>query len=372
MPNSTDNDEASNISTSAEGILLDQALDLCWQLHESPSDKLLLARILQWQQQSAAHQSTWQQAQAYWDASAEIQPQFSEHGLFNRLNLAWQIKKELIRENSSQKLDRLKAWKGWNACFVVATPIALSCLLFCVLLMNQSGGMQDISEVKTLAATPRVMTVHQTAWQQQREVILEDGSIVNLNWDTKISVTMNPKQRNIVLHRGEAHFNVAANKSRPFTVVAQGVSATAVGTAFVVNHDNNNQTTVTVNEGIVEVASPATSPLQLTPNQQISLSTTSVGKTLTVDTDIINAWQQGMLVFHERPLLNVLEELNRYTLFSIEAGLIHDIDRRVTGTYFINRADDALALIALAFNLELTPQAGNHVLVKSMRPNRQD
>jgi transmembrane sensor len=372
MPNSTDNDEALNTSTSAEGVLLDQALDLCWQLHDSPSDKLLLARILQWQQQSAEHQNAWQQAQAYWDASAEIKPQFSELGLFNRLNLALQIKTELIRENSSQKLNRLKGWKGWNPRFVTAAPIALSCLLFCVFLTNHSKVLKDTSEVKTLAAKPRVMTVHQTAWQQQREVILEDGSIVNLNWDTKISVTMNPKQRNIVLHRGEAHFNVAANKSRPFTVVAQGVSATAVGTAFVVHLDKNNQTTITVNEGIVEVASPATSPLQLTLKQQISLSTTSVGNTLTVDTDTINAWQQGMLVFHDRPLLNVLEELNRYTLFSIEAGLIYNIDRRVTGTYFINRADDALALIALAFNLELAPQDGNHVLVKSIRPKRQD
>jgi transmembrane sensor len=372
MQNSTDNNRASNTSTSAEGMLLEQALALCMQLHECRDDKLLLARIHQWQQQSVAHQNTWRQAQAFWNASAEIKPQFSEHGLFNRINLALQIKAELIREHSNQKLDRLRAWKGWNARCVAAVPIVLCCLLFCVFLTEQSPVITDTSEVQPLAVTSNITTVHQTPWKQQREVILEDGSIVNLNWNTKISVTMSSKKRDIVLHRGEAHFNVAADKSRPFAVITQGVSATAVGTAFAVRHGKNNQTTITVNEGIVEVVSPATPLLQLTLNQQISLSTTSVGETQTVDADTINTWQQGMLVFRERPLLNVLEELNRYTLFSIEEGLIFDTERLVTGTYFIDRADDALALIALAFNLQLEPQAGNRVLVKSKRPKWQD
>ena len=59
-----------------------------------------------------------------------------------------------------------------------------------------------------------------TAIGQIREVVLEDGSVVFLNTDTKIRVRFNEKLRDISLLQGEAQFDVAKNKERPFIVSA--------------------------------------------------------------------------------------------------------------------------------------------------------
>ncbi|MGH7946752.1 MAG: FecR family protein [Opitutaceae bacterium] len=61
---------------------------------------------------------------------------------------------------------------------------------------------------------------------------LPDGSWVELNTDSAVSVAYSPGERRIRLERGEAHFTVAKNPARPFIVMANGVAVRAVGTAF--------------------------------------------------------------------------------------------------------------------------------------------
>ena len=68
---------------------------------------------------------------------------------------------------------------------------------------------------------------------QMREIVLPDGSIVSLNTDSEISVAFSPTVRKICLLRGEALFDVAKNKARPFVVWAGGTQVRAVGKASV-------------------------------------------------------------------------------------------------------------------------------------------
>src|SRR3546814_12357098 len=60
------------------------------------------------------------------------------------------------------------------------------------------------------------------------------------------------KSRNVVLREGEAWFQVARDKSRPFVVEAGKVRVQAVGTAFSVRRDENGAS-VFVTEGVVEI-----------------------------------------------------------------------------------------------------------------------
>ena len=61
-------------------------------------------------------------------------------------------------------------------------------------------------------------------------------------------------QRSIILHRGEAGFDVAKNKQRPFVVYAGEGMVWAVGTAFNVNY-RESYVDVVVSEGKVKVFS---------------------------------------------------------------------------------------------------------------------
>jgi transmembrane sensor len=57
-----------------------------------------------------------------------------------------------------------------------------------------------------------------TAVGQRRNVTLADGSIVALNTNTIVETELNRRTREIYLRQGEAHFQVAHDRSRPFFV----------------------------------------------------------------------------------------------------------------------------------------------------------
>lgn len=88
-----------------------------------------------------------------------------------------------------------------------------------------------------------------------QEVTLEDGSLLELNTNSEVTVSFTPAERRVRLVRGEAHFTVAKNPSRPFEVEAGAVAVRAVGTAFNVRVGSSD-IEVLVTEGKVAVANP--------------------------------------------------------------------------------------------------------------------
>lgn len=361
----------------ADQRLLDQALVLCRQLHEHPDDALLQDQVRRWQQQSPRHQEYWQRAQMYWQASGKIRPQFNETGFFNRLSLWLQVASERVQDRARESGSVISSLVR-NIChgdhrYIAAAWVLVSCVLTVTLFVTGYGSRVVDQAVSPPGVVESTTARYQTGWRQQHQIALADGSVIQLNWNTEITVTLNEHQRLVSLHKGEAFFTVASDKSRPFIVEVQGVSATAVGTAFSVRHDQQRQAIITVSEGIVEVASPVIEPVRLSLNQQVSSSVVHRSEIMVVNADNAMAWQQGLLIFQAQPLKDVLNELNRYTGFTIKPGLIHEPHRPVTGTYFTERADDALGLIALAFDLELKRSAkASTVIVNSRRLSRPE
>ncbi len=65
-----------------------------------------------------------------------------------------------------------------------------------------------------------------------RTMTLPDGSMIELNTDSAVSVKFTLSQRRVRLAQGEARFIVAKNPARPFVVETGGVAVRAVGTVF--------------------------------------------------------------------------------------------------------------------------------------------
>jgi transmembrane sensor len=82
---------------------------------------------------------------------------------------------------------------------------------------------------------------------------LTDGSIVTLNKHSILSQppTFAASARTVTLE-GEAFFNIAADKNRPFRIKTNGISITVLGTSFNVRTENG-KTTILVETGLVEV-----------------------------------------------------------------------------------------------------------------------
>ena len=87
---------------------------------------------------------------------------------------------------------------------------------------------------------------------EQQTVRLSDGSEIRLNTNTLVEVNYLDGNRNIHLYKGEAHFDVAHDPEKPFTVKARKGEIRALGTVFSVRV-KNNRVNVIVEEGTVRI-----------------------------------------------------------------------------------------------------------------------
>jgi transmembrane sensor len=184
--------------------------------------------------------------------------------------------------------------------------------------------LQQGGELQTLA----------TAVGQQRNVTLADGSIVTLNTNTIVETDLRRHSREIYLRKGEAHFQVAHDRSRPFLVHAGDAVVRAVGTAFEVRVLTDQHVDVVVDEGRVEVQATALPPASPSPGTNVRarrndattvralnagerLSTASRDYAVTPVTpqqmSSELAWREGAIIFDGEPLSEAITEIERYT-----------------------------------------------------------
>jgi transmembrane sensor len=164
-------------------------------------------------------------------------------------------------------------------------------------------------------------------------VALEDGSLVELNSNTEVQVHYSDTRRQVRLIRGEAHFTVAKNPHRPFSVEAGLVAVHALGTAFNVRL-GPREIEVLVTEGKVrvggsEVPPPAVPAMQPMVENPAAVAVLGANERARVPTDIPAvtrlvpekvapaivreslAWQGLRLVFADTPLSDVVAQFNR-------------------------------------------------------------
>lgn len=169
-----------------------------------------------------------------------------------------------------------------------------------------------VSALLVFQSGPMSATEYETKVGGRETVMLKDGSVITLNTDTRLSVALSGTERRILLEKGEAFFDVAKDKTRPFLVVVGKDVVRAVGTAFNVRR-RADTTQVTVTEGIVEVNGATLSTLlhvgaDLTINpagiQTVELAPAEVESTV--------SWRTGMIHFSNKRLGAVVEELQYY------------------------------------------------------------
>lgn len=194
-----------------------------------------------------------------------------------------------------------------------------------------------------------------TATGETRTVVLDDGSSAVLNTASAIAVDYSRQRRRIRLLRGEALFTVAKDAARPFVVAAASGEAVARGTVFAVRRDDE-AATVTVLESHVGVSYPAAgrAAVELSPGEAIGYSRRGLGELRAVDADTATAWRRGKLIFVDRPLGEVVAELNRY-----HSGRIQIIDgsigsHPVSGVFDTRNPLQALDVIEQTLGLHST------------------
>lgn len=190
--------------------------------------------------------------------------------------------------------------------------------------------------------TPVATLVLETSLGEISNHPLEDRSLVSLNSDSRIEVTMTPERRQVTLVKGEALFQVAKNPQRPFVVTAGSVSVRALGTAFSVRLHGAGAgpgAEVLVTEGVVEVTKNGTSTrLEAGEAGHIAQNAVSVRS----DPSEVSrklAWREGRIVLANQSLAEAAEEFNRYNRTKIYIADPALSPRKLVGQYGLSQPE---------------------------------
>ncbi len=204
-----------------------------------------------------------------------------------------------------------------------------------------------------------------TGLGEQRAIVLEDGSVVQLNTNSIVNVHFDADRRDVTLLQGEAIFDVKKDAARPFRVQSGGITVQAIGTRFNV-HRQDDETVVTVIEGRVAVQPAAVDSagsndallpivppdpgtdrsgttaraisIELAAGEQLSIRRDGAVAELPVpiDTQRTLAWTQRRVVFDNDTLAFVIAEFNRYNRTKLVINDPGLRERRISGIFTVD------------------------------------
>jgi transmembrane sensor len=269
----------------------------------------------------------------------------------------------------SESREYAQRWEHETSRTRVARNVALKCI----------GALAAVC-VSAYFLHTHAANLIQTKIGESRTVALEDGSRIVVDASSRVRIRFTATARDVELLQGQAYFEVAKDRDRPFRVRTSFAEVLAVGTSFDVAA-HSTRTTVTLIEGRVNVrpvadTAAAASTEVLTPGQQLDVA--SDGQFLnrkSVTSSNVTAWQRGTIVLDDMPLQDALAELNRYSKTQIVIADPRLQSRRVSGVFRIgdvetealtlqryfrlrelSRSEESIVLTGTAAERDLTPR----------------
>lgn len=184
---------------------------------------------------------------------------------------------------------------------------------------------------------PELITKHFGSNGLEADVIeLSDGTKITLGPKSTIAYnSLYGKSERKVLLEGEAYFQIAKQKNKPFKVIIDGQEIKALGTRFnVTAYPKDSLFVTTLLEGVVQLTTGKQKTL-LNPDQQLIYN--KIKNTITikqVDADYSTEWTTGYYHFYEQNLRAILNRMgNVYGVdFEIKSNKIND--KLFTGTFY--------------------------------------
>lgn len=207
---------------------------------------------------------------------------------------------------------------------------------------------------------------------QKSVITLADGSRVFLNAGSSLSYpeVFDTGIREVKL-TGEAFFEITKNPKLPFVVTSGNVTTKVLGTSFNVQAFPEQQVSVTVATGRVQVE--ATSPQQqqdgkganrviLTPNDQAVYASEQEGLLIShVNINKFLAWKDNTLLFENTTIEEAVAVLERWYNVSIAFDDARIKSCRINGQYKDESLENVLKSIQYMYHVDFTFKAQNTV-----------
>jgi transmembrane sensor len=174
---------------------------------------------------------------------------------------------------------------------------------------------------------------------ERRSRILDDGTIVILNTNSRVEPRYGTHSRNITLVPGEASFDVAKDSARPFTVSLGNCNVTTARANLIARHERDFSA-VTLISGTAHIranddlSDTTTDGMPLNPGERVIFARGSIRPSIEhPNIDAIAAWKADQIRFNDTPLIDAVTELNRYNRLEIRLDSSQLNAIKVSGIY---------------------------------------
>lgn len=187
---------------------------------------------------------------------------------------------------------------------------------------NKEVGQETSKNNKTLYNTLLV------PYGKRSKIKLSDGTMVWLNSGSKMiyPAVFNGAKRELYLE-GEAIFDVAHNKSKPFIVISENQEIEVLGTVFgVTNYKDENALNTVLKSGSVQISynkdassNQHTDKMKISPGTKASFNKkTKSMVSEKVNVDHYFSWRDGVFIFKNNDLRHIANRISRYYNLKIE------------------------------------------------------
>ncbi len=200
-----------------------------------------------------------------------------------------------------------------------------------------------------------------TARGEIRRLPLADGSVATIDTDSSMRVILASDSRRIALDQGQAWFQVAKDRERPFIVDAGIAQVRAVGTAFSVRRASGG-VEIAVTEGTVAIwASDARGSMSILEAGQFATFAAGAAAPVTghapAAIERALAWRAGEIALENETLDRAVAAFNRYNRQQLVLDDPALAGERLVGLFQIDRPGDFAATVAVAFDVTVTTTA---------------
>lgn len=337
MPNATPTNAAPKDSLSIEQTAAEW---LARRTHEAwlAEDE---AALQQWLNTATAHRVAFLRLHAAWQESGRLQALAAgqrSSGPPPRKQALPLSRRDHMLQASFRPRQRVPAKRSGH--YAIAAALALCAL-----------GVATLWE----RHPPTTVYAFNTALGEIQTQPLEDGSHITLASNSRVEVQLSHQARTITLHRGEAIFDVAKDPQRPFSVAAEGYHAIAVGTRFSVRRAPD-ELRVVVTEGTVRLEPPTgmetTQPSALLPAGSVALihgNDVLVRSLPIAEAQHLLDWRNGLLVFRDAALTEVVAEFNRFNARKLVVADPAAGELRIGGSFRWDNEEGFARLLEVGF-----------------------
>lgn len=191
----------------------------------------------------------------------------------------------------------------------------------------------------------------ETGVGERRAVRLPDGSLLDLNTDSRASWQFTERARKVWLERGEAAIEVVADReARPFLLAARGRSI-ALDQGVFNARLRGADTEFAVLRGEADVAGEGVGEGRAVT---LNTSTAAVGQLTPAAVDATTAWRRGEIIFDGDTLQEAVAEYNRYLTMKIEIDDPTIAGVQLGGRFETRDPAEFLASLESAFPVRVT------------------